>query len=81
MTSNETEPMLLKERTGAILKLTLNRPDKSNSLHPEMVKQLAESLSEAETDNDLNVVIITGAGRSFCAGLDLSLMVRWTAEE
>jgi enoyl-CoA hydratase/carnithine racemase len=81
MTSNELEPMVLTERSGAILKLTLNRPEKSNSLHPDMVKQLAESLREAEGDRELSVVIITGAGRSFCAGLDLSLMVSWTAEE
>ncbi len=81
MTSNEAEPMVLKERSGAILKLTLNRAEKSNSLHPGMVKQLADSLSEAESDSGLSVVILTGAGRSFCAGLDLSLMVKWTAEE
>lgn len=81
MTSNETEPMVLKERDGAILKLTLNRPDKSNSLHPDLVEQLGEALKEAEADKQLSVVILTGAGRSFCAGLDLSLMASWTADE
>ena len=48
MTDNEAEPMVLKERDGAILKLTLNRAEKSNSLHPEMVGQLGEALKEAE---------------------------------
>jgi enoyl-CoA hydratase len=81
MTGNEAEPMVLKERDGAILKLTLNRPEKSNSLHPDMVGQLGEALKEAEGDGELSVVILTGAGRSFCAGLDLSLMVSWTADE
>jgi enoyl-CoA hydratase len=81
MTINETEPMVIKERDGAILKLTLNRPDKSNSLHPDLVRQLGEALTEAEQDEQLNVVVLTGAGRSFCAGLDLSLMVSWTAAE
>ena len=81
MTSNETEPLVISERSGQVLKLTLNRPEKSNSLHPDMVRQLAESLSEAEADKELSVAILTGAGRSFCAGLDLSLMVKWTAEE
>src|SRR5688572_32160741 len=81
MTTNEAEPMVLKERDGAILKLTLNRAEKSNSLHPDMVRQLGEALKEAERDAKLNVVILTGAGRSFCAGLDLSLMVSWTADE
>ncbi len=81
MTSNQTEPMVLKERDGAIVKLTLNRAEKSNSLHPEMVGQLSEALKEAEADRELSVVILTGAGKSFCAGLDLSLMVSWTADE
>ncbi|HJQ70649.1 MAG TPA: enoyl-CoA hydratase/isomerase family protein [Blastocatellia bacterium] len=81
MTVSQAEPMLLKERDGAILKLTLNRPEKSNSLHPEMVGQLGEALKEAEADAELSVVILTGAGRSFSAGLDLSLMVSWTADE
>jgi enoyl-CoA hydratase len=81
MTGNEAEPMVLKERDGAILKLTLNRAEKSNSLHPDMVGQLGEALKEAERDGELSVVILTGAGRSFCAGLDLSLMVSWTADE
>lgn len=81
MTGNEAEPMVIKQRDGAILKLTLNRAEKSNSLHPEMVAQLGEALKEAERDGELSVVILTGAGRSFCAGLDLSLMVSWTADE
>jgi enoyl-CoA hydratase len=81
MTGKEAEPMVLKERDGAILKLTLNRAEKSNSLHPDMVGQLGEALKEAAGDGELSVVILTGAGRSFCAGLDLSLMVSWTADE
>ena len=74
-------PFILSERRGAILLLTLNRPDKSNSLHPDLVRQLAAAFKEAASDSSLNVVVLTGAGRSFCAGLDLGLLVNWTADE
>ncbi|HKP11041.1 MAG TPA: enoyl-CoA hydratase/isomerase family protein [Blastocatellia bacterium] len=74
-------PPVLSERQGAVLLLTLNRPDKSNSLHPDLVRQLGEALDSAARDDSVNAVVITGAGRSFCAGLDLGLLVSWTAEE
>ena len=71
MSNDHSEPFVLKEREGAILVLTLNRPDKSNSLHPGLVRQLSAALADAEADSSLNVVVITGAGRSFSAGLEL----------
>lgn len=81
MTSVKPEPLVLSRREGAVLKLTLNRPGKSNSLHPDLVKQLSAALKSAEADNALSVVVITGAGSSFCAGLDLELLVSWTTEQ
>ena len=69
MTSVKQQPLVLGRREGAILTLTLNRPEKSNSLHPDMVKQLSSALKAAEADNGLSVVVITGAGRAFCAGV------------
>jgi enoyl-CoA hydratase len=72
---------VLGEREGAILTLTLNRPEKSNSLHPDLVGELSMALRAAEADNTLSVVVLTGAGRSFCAGLDLGLLVSWTIED
>lgn len=63
--------MLLTERHGKVLVLTLNRPAKRNALHPELVNALQQSLEEAASDNDLQVVVLTGAGPAFCAGLDL----------
>jgi enoyl-CoA hydratase/carnithine racemase len=81
MTSAKPEPLVLSRREGAVLTLTLNRPDKSNSLHPDLVKQLSAALKGAEADNALSVVVITGAGNSFCAGLDLELLVSWTTEQ
>jgi enoyl-CoA hydratase/carnithine racemase len=81
MADVNAEPLVLSRRDGAILTLTLNRPDKSNSLHPDLVNQLSMELKEAEADSSVNVVIITGAGRSFSAGLDLGLLVNWSVEE
>ena len=81
MTRMRPEPFVLSRRKGAILTLTLNRPDKSNSLHPDLVAQLSASLKAAEADNALSVVVITGAGSSFCAGLDLELLVGWSIAE
>jgi enoyl-CoA hydratase len=76
-----TTTAVLSEREGAILTLTLNRPEKANSLHPHMVSELSHVLRAAEADSTLSVVVLTGAGRSFCAGLDLSLLVSWTLQE
>lgn len=63
--------MLLTERQDKILLVTLNRPDKRNALHPDLVQQLFTTLEDAANDDTLQVVIITGAGKAFCAGLDL----------
>src|SRR6201991_2915136 len=52
--------------------LTLNRPEKLNALNYEMVEQLHGSLDAIGTNNDCRVVVITGAGRGFCSGLDLT---------
>lgn len=81
MTNTNNDSLVLSERDNTILTLTLNRPEKSNSLHPDLVGQLTQLLREAEADSELNVVIITGAGRSFCAGLDLELLLAWSMEE
>ena len=75
------KPLVLSHREGAVLTLTLNRPDKSNSLHPDLVEQLSAYLEVAEADNAVSVVVITGAGSSFCSGLDLELLVSWTTEQ
>lgn len=67
--------MLAIERRNAVLILTLNRPDKRNALHPDLIAALLESLHEASEDAATNVVVITGAGPSFCSGLDLGFLL------
>ena len=65
-------PVLIVERRNSVLLITLNRPDKRNSLHPELIRELAKTLTQTETDETLNAVVITGAGTTFCAGLDFT---------
>ncbi|MEW6208335.1 MAG: enoyl-CoA hydratase/isomerase family protein [Acidobacteriota bacterium] len=72
---------ILTDREDSILTLTLNRADKSNSLHPDLVRQLSEAIAAVESDEEISVLVITGAGRSFCAGLDLELLAVWSVEE
>lgn len=68
--------MLKTELQDSIRIVTLDRPDKSNSLHPDLISSLAEVLERTDEDDDIHVVLLTGAGTSFCAGLDLDHLVR-----
>ena len=61
---------LSSPRDGVSL-ITMNRPDKLNAMTSEMVEMLHETLSSVSRNRDTRVVILTGAGRGFCAGLDL----------
>ncbi|MEM9169071.1 MAG: crotonase/enoyl-CoA hydratase family protein [Pseudomonadota bacterium] len=62
----------LYAKSGAIATVTLNRPDKYNTLRPSLLKDLDDALREANTDNEVKVVILEGAGDAFCAGFDFS---------
>lgn len=66
-----TDSSILLNRTGPVMTLTLNRPDKLNSLTIEMLSEIGDALSDIATDQELRVLVITGAGRGFCAGQDL----------
>ena len=64
--------MMLKiARRDAIVLLTLDRPDRRNALHPDLIHSLADALTQVQEDTSINVALITGAGAAFCAGLDL----------
>ncbi|MBI4516040.1 MAG: crotonase/enoyl-CoA hydratase family protein [Deltaproteobacteria bacterium] len=60
------------EVTDRVLTITLNRPDKLNAFTPTMCRELLDAFERADRDDDVRVVIVTGAGRAFCAGADLS---------
>jgi 2-(1,2-epoxy-1,2-dihydrophenyl)acetyl-CoA isomerase len=63
---------VLVTRHGAITRLTLNRPEKLNAFCCELGEELAAALVQAEHDTACRVVVLTGAGRGFCAGQELS---------
>src|ERR1700758_626685 len=60
------------EVTENILTLTLNRPDKLNAFNATMQQELIDAFDRAEEDDEVRAIIVTGAGRAFCAGADLS---------
>jgi enoyl-CoA hydratase/carnithine racemase len=55
-----------------ILTLTLNRPEKLNAFNATMQREMIDAFDKADADDDIRVIIVTGAGRAFCAGADLS---------
>jgi 2-(1,2-epoxy-1,2-dihydrophenyl)acetyl-CoA isomerase len=71
MTTEEIEPVLQVRREGRLAILTLNRPDRLNALSPALHRELTVAVTAAAEDDDVGAVIITGAGRAFCAGGDV----------
>lgn len=63
---------ILSEQKNKVLILTLNRPEKFNSFNREMALQLISELDKAEKDKDIRAIVLTGSGKAFCAGQDLS---------
>ncbi|MBT5228521.1 MAG: enoyl-CoA hydratase/isomerase family protein, partial [Proteobacteria bacterium] len=69
-----TESVLLVEKSDRIATLTLNRPERMNALSLEMRRLFRDAIDDIRLDSSIGVVILTGAGRAFCAGLDLKEM-------
>ncbi|MFC6283329.1 MULTISPECIES: enoyl-CoA hydratase-related protein [Polaromonas] len=67
-----TESTVLYSTQGAVALLTLNRPQALNSFTRQMHRDLGLALDKAEADKNIRALVITGAGRGFCAGADLS---------
>ncbi len=68
------------ERDGALATLTLNRPDRRNGMNRQMVRECHDALSEVAADDTIRVLLLTGAGSSFCPGADLGGMVAGESE-
>ena len=63
---------ILTQQKNNVLIITLNRPDKFNSFNREMALSLISELEKAENDKTVRCIVITGSGKAFCAGQDLS---------
>jgi enoyl-CoA hydratase/carnithine racemase len=66
-----SEDILLSETLGPVTRLTLNRPKAMNSMNVALLAEIDRRLAEAEVDDAVRVLVITGAGAAFCAGADL----------
>src|ERR671932_845935 len=62
---------ILYEVADGVLTITLNRPDRLNAWTPTLQRELIEAFDRADADDSVRAVIVTGAGRGFCAGADL----------
>src|SRR5438105_5944868 len=67
-----SDAVLIEHVRPGVVVLTLNRPQRLNAMNYDLVRGLYDALDELETDRSCRVIVLTGAGRGFCAGLDLS---------
>jgi len=71
------QPVVLAERRGHVLVLTLNRPEAMNAVNAEVSSLVGDAVEQAEKDIEVRAIVLTGAGdRSFCAGADLKVLSR-----
>lgn len=68
---------ILVEKKAGVAKVTLNRPDALNAISPQMLAELISAFNEIDRDDRIQVVVLRGAGRCFCAGLDLKTAGSW----
>jgi len=66
-----SEPVLLVDREEPVAVVTLNRPEQRNALNAELRVAIGDTMASLESDPAIRAVIVTGAGRAFCAGMDL----------
>lgn len=62
---------VLSEKLDGVMLITLNRPQRFNAISTALVNGIVEAMTAAENDDDVKVVVLTGAGKAFCAGVDL----------
>ena len=75
-----SEPVLKIEKRGRVDWVTLNRPDALNSLNPELVDALNHYFESLERNYDTRIVVLRGAGKNFCAGLDIKASAKRNSE-
>jgi enoyl-CoA hydratase/carnithine racemase len=62
---------IIAEQQGDVLVLTLNRPERLNAWTPKMLGELSDAITKANDDRSIGAIVVTGAGRGFCAGADI----------
>src|SRR5215204_3109037 len=65
---------VLYSLTGAVARITLNRPEKRNALNDAVISGIKEGLRKASQDENIRAVVISGTGKDFCSGADLSAL-------
>ena len=65
---------ILYQAAGGVARITMNRPEAMNAITPAMLKELKAAVQAAGTAEEVRVVVLTGAGRAFCAGVDLKAL-------
>lgn len=70
--ASSLDELVLRERRGAVLVLTLNRPQRLNAWTDELEDRYFDLLAEADDDPAVRAIVVTGAGRGFCAGADMA---------
>src|SRR5882724_3754051 len=73
MTADQT---VLYEAPEGVARITLNRPEKRNALNDELIASLKDALRRANDDDEVRVIVVTGAGSDFCSGADLAALQR-----
>jgi enoyl-CoA hydratase len=71
----DAAPAVLTARRGRVLTITINRPDQRNAVNAAVAHGIAGALDELDADAGLSVGVLTGAGKGFCAGMDLKAFV------
>lgn len=71
MANEAGEPAVLTERRDRVLLITLNRPEAMNAINTDLMQGLLAAINDLDTSDDLTAGVLTGAGRGFCAGMDL----------
>ena len=70
------EAVILTDIRDRVATLTFHRPDKLNALNPELLAQSISTLKEWARDPEVGAIVVTGTGRAFCAGGDVSAMAK-----
>jgi enoyl-CoA hydratase/carnithine racemase len=77
----ELETIYFEPVADGVVLVTLNRPDRGNGVVPEMARDLLDALVRLEQDRSVRVLVVTGAGKQFCAGADLIEFQRYIEEQ